>query len=351
MLGNVDATKGNRSLYLNNDIWQWTTEVEKSLGQNLVFGIGYVGSKASNIDMNLANFNNPDPGLGAIQARRPIQFYVDSREPDKLLPLSTVRRMETSQNAFYHALQLRAEKRYSRGLTFVGSYNFQKAIAVGYGVNEGAGYGSNTPQNPRNTQLDRGRSLIDQRHRFVLSHIWELPWMRDRSGIGGKLLGGWAINGIIQFTSGLPVTISQSGDSQNTGSAGAPRPHVVAGKSVPRVADDRTLDRWFDTSAFVRSKCDGCAGEGLFLPGTLGYGNAGVSLLDSPAQKMWDFALFKDFRIQEGHRVQFRWEVFNFTNTPQFSAPSRSLGSATFGRINSTVTNNREMQFALKYIF
>jgi hypothetical protein len=79
MLGNIVVSKGNRSLFLNNDIWQWTTELEKSLGQTLVFGAAYVGSKGSNIDMNLANYNNPDPGLGNIQARRPIQFYVDSR--------------------------------------------------------------------------------------------------------------------------------------------------------------------------------------------------------------------------------------------------------------------------------
>jgi hypothetical protein len=258
--------------------------------------------------------------------------------------------METSQNSFYHALQLRAEKRYSRGLSFVASYNFQRAIGVGYGINENAGFTSNTPQNPRNAELDRGRSAIDQRHRFVLSHIWELPWMRSHTGLTGTLLGGWAINGIIQLTSGLPVTVTQTGDSQNTG-GGAPRPHVVAGRSVPRVAADRSLDRWFDTTAFVRSKCDGCPGEGLYLPGTLGYGNAGVTLFDAPGQKTWDFALFKDFRIAEGHRVQFRWEVFNLTNTPQFSAPSRSLGSATFGRITDTLSNNREMQFALKYLF
>ena len=126
---------------------------------------------------------------------------------------------------------------------------------------------------------------------------------------------------------------------------------MVAGKSVPRVSSDRNLDHWFDTTAFVRSKCDGCPGDGLFLPGTLGYGNAGVSLLDAPGQKTWDFALFKDFRIKEGHRLQFRWEAFNFLNTPQFSAPSRSLGNATFGRITSTGISNREMQLALKYVF
>ena len=74
-------------------------------------------------------------------------------------------------------------------------------------------------------------------------------------------------------------------------------------------------------------------------------------MFDAPAQKTWDFALFKDFLIREGHRLQFRYEAFNFLNAPQFSAPSATLGSATFGRISSTIANNREMQFGLKYIF
>lgn len=112
----------------------------------------------------------------------------------------------------------------------------------------------------------------------------------------------------------------------------------------------RTIDRWFNTAAFVRSKCDGCAGEGTSSGGR-GYGNAGVSLFDSPAHKTWDFALFKEFRVKEGQKVQFRYEAFNFLNTPQFSAPSRSLGAADFGRISGTIINNREMQFGLKYVF
>jgi hypothetical protein len=165
------------------------------------------------------------------------------------------------------------------------------------------------------------------------------------------LVDGWAVNGIIQLTSGLPVTIAQTGDSQNTGPSGAPRPHVASGARVERVWENRSIQRWFDTSAFVRSKFEGSTAEGLYLPETRGYGNAGVSLLDSPAQKTWDFALFKEFRIRETHRLQLRFEAFNFLNTPQFSGPDRTLGSATFGQITSTIVNNREMQVALKYNF
>ncbi|MBI3694919.1 MAG: TonB-dependent receptor [Acidobacteria bacterium] len=350
MLGNLQADRGNRSLYLNNDIWQWTAELEHSFGKSFVTGLAYVGSQASNIDMPVQNSNNPDPGLGTVQSRRPIQFYVDSREPDKLLPLGTVRRLETWTSASYHALQARAEKRYSHGLLFHAAFNYQKALSVGYSVNEGPPYGSNFTQDPRNREADRGRSYIDQRFRFVFSHIWEIPWMRNATGLKGAALGGWAVNGIIQLQSGLPVTVSQSGDSQNTGAQSVPRPHIVAGQKVERVMPGRTIDHWFNTSAFVRSKCDGCPGDGIYL-GPKGYGNAGVSLFDAPAQKTWDFALFKEFTIKEGHRVQFRYEAFNFLNTPQFNAPSRSFGSADLGRISSTVINNREMQFGLKYLF
>ncbi len=350
MLGWTKADRDNRSMYLNNKIWQWTTELERSFGQNFVTGIAYVGSAGSHLDMPVMNWNNPDPGLGAVQNRRPVPFYVDSRAPETLLPLGTVRRLESWTNSNYHALQLRAEKRYSRGFTFNAAFNYQKAMYIGYGVNEGGPYGTSFTQNPRDRRADYGRSQIDQRFRLVLSQIWEIPWLRKSAGPKGWLLGGWAVNGIIQLTSGLPVTVSQTGDSQNTGPSSFQRPHVVAGHPVERVYDDRTIDRWFDTSAFLRSKCEGCAGEGIYQ-GPQGYGSAGASLFDAPGQKTWDFACFKEFLPREGHRIQFRFEAFNFLNTPQFSAPSRALGAADFGRISSTVVNNREMQLGLKYIF
>jgi hypothetical protein len=350
MLGWLQADRDNRSMYLNNKIWQWTTEIEHGFGENFVTGIAYVGSAGSHLDMPVMNWNNPDPGLGAVQARRPYQFYVDSRDPNTLLPLGTVRTLESWTNSNYHALQLRAERRYSHGLTFNASFNFQKAMSIGYGVNEGGPYGNSFTQNPRDRLADYGRSQIDQRFRFVFSHIWEIPWLRKAKGPKGWFLGGWAVNGIVQLTSGLPVTIQQTGDSQNTGASSYQRPHVANGQSVTNAWSDRTIDRWFNTAAFVRSKCDGCTGEGAYL-GPKGYGNAGVSLFDAPALKTWDFGCFKEFSPREGHRIQFRFEAFNFLNTPQFGAPSRSLGAADFGRIGGTSVNNREMQFGLKYLF
>ncbi|MCZ2147356.1 MAG: TonB-dependent receptor [Bryobacterales bacterium] len=343
--------ENGRSQYRNSDIWQWSAEIEQSFGKSAVLGIAYVGSAASNLENSVLNFNNPDPGPGAVQGRRPFQTYVDSRDPHTPLALGTIRRNESWASANYNGLQARLEKRLSSGLTFQAAFTYSRAMAIGYGVNEGAGFGGNYPQNPRDRRADYGRSNIDQRLRFVYSNVYEMPWMRAAEGVKGFFLGGWSLNSIIVLQSGLPVTVAQNGDSQNTGPASAQRPHVAAGAVVPRVWANRSVMKWFDTSAFVRSKYEGSPGEGLYLPGTLGYGNAGAGLFDAPAQKTWDFALFKEFRVREGHKLQFRWELFNFLNTPQFSGPDRTLGSVTFGVITATAVNSREMQFGLKYIF
>ncbi|MCU1261126.1 MAG: Cna domain protein, partial [Bryobacterales bacterium] len=347
MLGNVQPN--GRSNFLNNNIWQWTAELERTFGDDFVFGIAYIGNKGSHLDQTVSNFNNPDPGPAAIQGRRPIQFYIDSLSPSVLRPLGTIRYLDSGRSSIYNALQARTEKRFSRGYTFVGSFNYQKSLATGYSVNESGPFASNVPQDPRNIAADRGRFALDQRFRFVFSNVWELPFFRGSAGRTRFFLGGWSINGIVQLTSGFPLTIGQSGDSMNTGSASAPRPNIAPGAVVQRVMEDRTVQRWFNTSAFVRAKCAGCAGDGITTG--KGYGNAGVGLIDAPAQKTWDFALFKEFRIRESQRIQFRWEAFNFLNTPQFNAPDITLGDAAFGRITSTITNNREMQFALKYSF
>ena len=158
MLGYTQADRDNRSMYMNNKIWQWTLELERSFGQNFVTGIAYVGSAGSHLDMPVQNWNNPDPGLGAVQDRRPYTFYLDSRNLNTPLALGTVRRLESWTNSNYNALQLRAEKRYSRGLTFNASFNYQKAMYIGYGVNEGGPYGNSYTQDPRDRRADYGRS-------------------------------------------------------------------------------------------------------------------------------------------------------------------------------------------------
>jgi hypothetical protein len=187
MIGYLQAN--GRSNYKNNHIWQWSSELEKSFGKDWVAAVGYVGSAGSNLENTVPNWNNPDPGPGAVQSRRPFQYYVDSRDPNTLLPFGTIRRLESWASSNYNALQSRIEKRFSKGLTVNGSFTYQKAMSIAYGANEGAGFGQNVVQNPRNRLADYGRSNIDQRLRFVWSSIYELPWMRGEKRPEGIRVG------------------------------------------------------------------------------------------------------------------------------------------------------------------
>jgi hypothetical protein len=169
-----------------------------------------------------------------------------------------------------------------------------------------------------------------------VAYVWELPFGKSLSGIAGALLGGWQTGGILTLASGFPFNVTQSGDTQNN-DALWPRPHLIT--SVQAELDDPDPFLWFNPAAFQRS--------------VLKYGTSPRNPLVGPGTKTFDLSASKDFRMpySEGHRLTFRTELFNATNTPQFNNPGGTLGTGTFGRITSTAQDNRQIQLALKYMF
>ena len=129
-----------------------------------------------------------------------------------------------------------------------------------------------------------------------------------------------------------PFTPTISGDRANTG-VGGQRPDRLGSGEV----DDPTVEVWFDRTAFA-------------VPAQFTYGDSGGNILREDSYKTLDFSLFKQFRINT-HRLQFRAEVFNLTNTASFNAPNTAIDTATGGRVTSTASSPRQMQFALKYDF
>ena len=185
-------------------------------------------------------------------------------------------------------------------------------------------------------------SLADQhqKHRFVTSVLWGLPFGRGQrwgSGWGSvhnSLLGGWQVTTIVSANSGYPMSPGVSGNPPNA--TGRARPHLVGDVN----AGGATIDRWFNTDAFER--------QALYP-----YGSAGRNIVISPGLANIDFALLKDFAItaiSEEDRVQFRFEAFNFFNTPPLGRPARSFGVSNFGVIGSA-GRPRHVQFGLKFIF
>jgi len=247
-----------------------------------------------------------------------------------------VNRVEPYGGLSYNGLVTKLEKRFSKGLTFLGSYTWSHAIdnldEAGNGEGTGATYFWDRNQN-------RGSSLTDIRHAFIFSSTYELPfgkgktYMTNANRVIDAILGGWQLGGVFSKTTGEPFTVTTSGNLTNAG--GADRPNRIRRGDLP--ASERTVDRWFDISAFT-------------VQPQYTYGNSGRNILFGPGITNIDFSLAKYFVIKEGMRLQFRAESFNASNTPAFGNPNANITGAGVGQI-TTAGEPRRIQFGLKLLF
>jgi hypothetical protein len=313
----VPPDRKRRNAYVQN----FNLQISHELTNNDVLEAGWVGSKGTHVDTSLNNFNQPEPGPGDIQSRRPYQGY------------ARIRMIAPDTNTIYHSLQTRYEHRLSKALSLTAAYTWSHLIDdAAQTINNGAC----ACQNPRaRGKAERASSVLDQRHRFVVGYVWEVLGTRKLNGPAGLIAGGWSLGGVITLASGFPVNVLQSGDTWNA-DALWPRPNLVGGLSP--IIDDRTPTRWFNTDAFSRSTT---------------YGTAPRNPVTGPGLHTFDLSVSKTVRLpyHEGHQLLFRTELFNTFNTPQFGNPGTSLGTGTFGRITSTAADNRQIQLALKYSF
>jgi len=307
---------------------QWFLDVQRSLPLEVVLTVGYAGSGTRHLatSRNLNAPLTPDPVTPASQRRRLRSQF------------NAITLLENASSASYHSLTAKAERRFTGGFTLLGSFTWSHNIDFG-----GEVLNNNQPFSPYRDQynpgLERGSANQDRRLAFVTSFVYELPFGTGKrwaaSGPGAWLLGGWQVGGILTLLSGLPLDHTFNVDTQNNG--GVVRGNWVRDPNLP--ASERTIDRWFDTG-FVMA-----AGAGQI-------GNAGRNLITGPGRNNFDFMLARNFALpwSERHRLQFRFESFNFTNTPHFGAPNTAVGSVNEGRIISA-DEPRRIQFALKYVF
>jgi hypothetical protein len=193
-------------------------------------------------------------------------------------------------------------------------------------------------QDPRHRGInEKASSIYDFRHRLVVGYVWELPFTHRLRGALRGVLDGWQLGGIVTEQSGSPFRISQSADTQNNDSVGAARPDMKLG--VPISVANPGPSLWFNTAAFTAS--------------VFHYGNTPRNPVVGPGLHTFDLSVGKQFKMPYGerHSLQFRTEFFNALNTPQFANPGSALGTGSFGRVTSTNSNNRQIQFGLRYAF
>jgi hypothetical protein len=288
----------------------WSTGFQYQLRATTMAEVSYMGTWTLGAD-NATVRNVPEPGPGAIQARRPIPA------------LSRINAIRFDGKSLYHGLTFKLERRLAGNYAYNVSYTLSRSVddASSPGPTESE---ANIPQNVRNIFDETGEwalSSFDRRHQFVASGTWQFP-LNIRA------------NAIFTAQAGAPFTVNLGVDRANVGAGPAQRPDQNGDPNLSR--DERVAGRWFDTSAFS-------------MPAPFTFGSArrnsvlgpGFANLDLVVARTWAFG---------GTQLELRWEVFNALNRANFDLPNRTFGSPNFGRIFSA-RNPREMQFGIRMAF
>jgi len=304
---------------------EWETSVQQEFTSNMALEVSYLGSRGRRLQRWINLANQPVPGTSSVASRSPFPEF------------GLFQGAANVGYSRYNSLGLKLTRRYSNGLTVLGSYTYSKSTDNGSGIRT-LGTDPLNPQNSYCLSCEDGPSVFDQRHRFVTSAVYDLPFGPGRKylseGVLGKVIGGWKLNSIVTIGSGFALTVSAGEDTANIGNCC--RPDRVAGVSTAR--ETPTVGQWFNTAAFSR------AAAGTF-------GSAGRGEVLGPGIINWDFSTFKEFHISATNYIQLRVEAFNFLNHPNWGDPNTTFNSVAFGTINSTRTDMRQLQFGLKVVF
>jgi len=342
----------------------WDLNVQHSFGSDLLLELGYVGTKGTklprfieaNPTVYVPGFNSvtgePNSTSGNADQRRIHSGCTLTDDPSTCIYSSTGL-IAGIANSSYNALETSLRKRFSHGISFLTSYTFSKSIddassfnMTGSAARPVAGE-NDLAQNPRNLAAERGRSLFDARHRFVLSYQWALPFLRQSHSWYGRALGGWQLNGITTLMTGTPFTVFDSNDVSQQGGApeitgfSASRPNLVAGQDPN--SGPHSVSAWLNAGAFQRIVPDPNSQVQQF-------GTARRNIADGPGYANWDFSMLKNISVTESKQFQFRAEFFNILNHTNFRLPDSDISSPTFNQIQSAQAP-RLIQFALKFLY
>jgi len=314
---------GPAKSYVDPYYQQWNFSIQQELPRGTLLEVGYMGSKGTRLSQRV-NANqavlDPDPARPTpILSRRPYPLFGNE-----------VRITTTDCNSTYHAAIFRAEKRFAGGWSLLVSHTFSKSI-------DGASLLDNQPRDLYNRKLNKGRSGFDLRHRTVLSGTWELPFGAGRRylarGIGAAVLGGWQLNVITSLRTGFPFSVGVSGDVANNGASNQLAQQV----GDPWAGRVRERERWFNPDAFA-------------VPARGTLGSSGRNILDGPGAFDMNVSVFRHVRLGEGSQLQIRGEFFNLLNHTNFGHPGSTVGTPTYGIIQSAA-DPRIVQLGLKLSF
>jgi hypothetical protein len=298
-------------------VLQWNVNVEHQFGGNFVAQIGYTGSGGKHLPGVVA-VNQAFPGTGNVNARRPYFGWGNVQSYNPYIAST------------YNALVAKLERRFARGMSFLGAYTYGHSIDGGGNNNDANDPG---PQDARNTAAQKGNSNFDIRHRLALSGIYQVPVGKGHGPISA-LVRNWQFVGLFAVQGGQPFTVTASTDPTATGTTA--RPNRLGDGALP--SDQRNLNHWFDLTAFAPATC-------------VCFGNSGRNILRSPGLTSFDASIGREFALRERVHLKLRVESFNLINHVNLGLPNMVIGNAQAGVISTVTTPERQNQVAAKIVF
>ncbi len=334
---------------------EYTFTIQRELPGNSLLTVGYAGTSGVHL-LAFHDFNAPvptiingvmhfatahtDPNTGQVS-------YVQNPRPSPAF--GALDMSDTSSHSSYNSLQVGLQHRLSSGFMFQFSYTYSHCIDSAYTYG-GLGFNNVTSANtnPYDWSIDRGTCSYDLRHNISANAVYSLPFK------GNRLVEGWQITGVQAWHTGVPFSLGEGDQADLGNNFDNPRPNYVAGCDVYA---NQNVHQWYNPQCFTASAY-----------GTVG--NLGRNVLIGPGYVDTDFSVLKSTRITERVSLQFRAELFNIFNHPNFSFPSTAVFSAgsaltgyqatrntTAGQITSLVGTGgisnlaRQTQFSLKLLF
>jgi hypothetical protein len=327
---------------------RWAVSVQRLLPGEFLIDVGYVGNRGSHlpvarelnpisrqylsqsperdqktIDFLSEKFPNPFFGINSVYPKLITRADLLRPYPE----FGSITETQSIGYSLYNALQVRAEKRFSRGYTLNVAYTWSRAMdALRF-------------LNPGDTALVYALGDNDRPHRLVVSGLYELPIGRGRAMASNiptaldAVIGGWQLNGVFAKQSGPAIGF---GDVILRGSV----------NDVPLPAGQRSVDQWFNTSLFERDSKKQL--DPNFQIRTFPLSLPGVR---ADGQSKLDLSLIKQFQVTGRVRMQFRVESYNVLNHPNFDPPNADPVNKAFGTVNSQGGLSREFQLALNVVF
>lgn len=311
---------------------QSNLRIQHELPGSALIEVGYIGNLSRKLASSNLAINQIPPelmGPGSGQSSRPFPQFSNVSIIAPSFGVSS-----------YHAGVLKFEKRFSRGFNLLATYTWAKFLDnCDSGAGASLGDEPSAYSNYYNRRPDWGPSENDIRHRMTFSSVYQLPFGRGKPFLTSHWLrhvvGGWSIGAVMVLQSGPPVTVNTQTNTTYSNSSGSLRADVLRDPNLP--PPQRTVLRWFDTTAFTQ-------------PQPYTFGNSGIGLVRADGVVNINLSIIRTFAVTERARLQFRGESFNVPNHPNFGLPGRTYEGAGFGIVNSARAA-RQIQIGLRLTY